>query len=363
VDEPNNNQANGSAAADTEVVPYKVHIHGLDTFNPDDVKNYLAEHYSTSQLNRVEWIDDSSANYIFKSEAIAQEALVALAAVEIADATQLPPLEEIPAKPFSQKPECPLRIRFAVTSDKKAPNAAVRSRFYLLHPEYDPEERRRRGEWKDRDRERYRDRRDGRDRRDRRRDRRSKEREDEELETYEASMYDDDASALAKRASSRRLSHARRRSRSRGSSTGRDSSHSRRNREKELFPDRFGGSGRLRDRSASPPRERDRDRDATMDLDQDEDARTAASLRNREKSRAIKERLLRESRDNGVKELFPEKLQKGTKELFPEKLGSVGGKAAMDQVTETTKVTSGMSKLSPTVAALTIFNLHPTPKK
>lgn len=327
--------ANDQADSDRTVVPNKVHVWGLDTFNPDDVKAYLAEHYGTSQLSRVEWIDDSSANYIFKSESAAQEALIALAAVEIADPAQLPPLEEVAAKGFSKKPDSVLRVRFAVAGDRKVAGAAERSRFYLLHPEYDPEERRRRGEHT---RGRYRDR-DDRYRRDGRGDKRRSRREDDESEPFDVSLYDDDAAALAKR--TRRRSRSRQRSASRASSEpDRTCSHPRRNRDRELFPDKLSGAGRgLRDRSASPVR--DRDGDAQMDLD--EDARAVAALRSREKGRSIKERL---SRDNSSKELFPPR-ENGTKELFPAKVGpSSSGKAQMDQVSETTVLASGMLRLS-----------------
>jgi hypothetical protein len=335
VDEGTGGQESGQAS-DKEVVPYKVYIRGLDTFNPDDVKGYLAEHYNTAQLNRIEWIDDSSANFIFKGESIAQEALVALAAVEIADPTQLPVLENIPAKPYSQKPDCALQVRFAVAADKKAPRAAERSRFYLLHPEYDPEERRRRGEF---NRSRYRDR-DDRGRRDRRDRRRGS--DDEERNVFDVNLYDDDADSLARRV--RRPSPRRRRSTSASSDSRRPSEHPRRNRDRELFPEKLGrgGSG-LRDRSASPVR--DRDGDAVMDLD--EEARIANAMRNREKGRSIKERL---SRDNATKELFPEKVNsngKAKKELFPEKVSATtsGGKAVMDQIEVTKVSTSGMLQL------------------
>ncbi|AEO56143.1 hypothetical protein MYCTH_2300713 [Thermothelomyces thermophilus ATCC 42464] len=329
VEEGPNGGDNGDASDKAKApVPYKVHIKGLDTFNPDDVKGYLAEHYSTSELNRVEWIDDTCANYIFKSDRIAQEALVALAAVEIADVTQLPPLENIPAKSYSQKPECSLLVRFAVEGDKKVAGAAERSRFYLLHPEYDPGERRRRGEL---GRGRYRDR-DDRYRRDRRNDRRRDSRDEEEPESFDVNLYDDDESALATRA--RRRSRPRRRSMSRSSDTR---GAAQRNRDKELFPDKLSGSlGRsLRDRSASPVR--DRDGDAEMDLD--EAARAAAAMRSRERGRSIKERL---SRDNSTKELFPSKEINRKKELFPSKVNSSGGggTAQMDKVNDTTVLTT-----------------------
>lgn len=338
MDEPVEDQGNGTVP-DKEVIPYKVHLRGLDTFNPDDVKSYLAEHYGTGQLNRIEWINDTSANFIFKSETAAQEALVALAAVEIADVTQLPPLEEIPAKSFSQKPECALQVRFAVATDKKAAGAAERSRFYLLHPEYDPEERRRRGEFS-RDKYRDRDERYRRDRRgDRRDDRRRDAREAEDQDQFDVNLYDDDTTALERR--TRRYSRSRPRSRRRSVSSGSsDAAFARRNRDKELFPEKLSGGGhRLRDRSASPAR--DRDGDAEMDLDQD--ARAAAALRSREKARSIRERL---SRDSSAKELFPSK-DNSKKELFPSKVSSQPtGKAQMDQISDTAVLASGMLRLS-----------------
>ncbi|KAK3308909.1 uncharacterized protein B0T15DRAFT_572988 [Chaetomium strumarium] len=326
VEETPISQENGEVG-DQDLVPYKVHVRGLDTFNPDDVKTYLAQHYTTSQLTRVEWIDDSSANYVFKSEGSAQEALVALAAVEIADATQLPPLEEIAAKGYAQKPECILRVRFAVVGDKKPPRAAERSRYYLLHPEYDPEERRRRGGF---NRGKYRDR-DDRYRRDRRNDRRRDSRGDDDPEPFDVNLYDD-TSAPSK--PTRIRSRSRRRSVSNSSDARRLPSRGPRNRERELFPERLSGGGySLRDRSASPVR--DRDGDAEMGLD--EDARAAAVLRSREKGRSIKERL---SRKSSVKELFPLKDNK-PKELFPTKVNSSSvSKAQMDQISDTTVLSS-----------------------
>lgn len=317
--------------AEQAIIPNKVHIRGLDTFKPDDIYSYLGENETKTAFERIEWIDDSSANLIFKSESAAQEAIVALSAVSIADATQLPPLEMIVAKRYLAKPESDLHIRWAVASDKKVSGAAQRSRFYLLNPEYDPEERRRRGEFR---RNKYRE-------RDDRYGRRRDPRDEEDPETFDVNFYDDDSTALARRS---------RRSDSRGSSgADRPGSRDRRrsrnqdlfpNRSKDLFPDRRTGNGYgLRDRSASPVRA-DRDGDALMDLD--EDARAAAALRSREKGRSIRERL---SKDNSKKELFPAK-DSATKELFPMKAGSAGSKAQMDQVADTTVMTSGMLRLS-----------------
>ncbi|CCC11300.1 hypothetical protein SMACR_04003 [Sordaria macrospora] len=353
IDDDAHDNVNGSGDngdSDKTLVPTKVHVRGLDTFNPQEVKDYVSEHCGLTQFDRVEWIDDTNANLVFRSEALAQEVLVALASVAIADPTALPPLEEVPAKGFSGKPDSVLFVRFAVQGDRKVVGAAARSRFYLLHPEYDPEERKRRGEFRDR---RYRDRDDGpRGRKNYRNDRndRRREREEEEGEPFDVNLYDDapDSTALSKRVtrpgSTRPRSRSRRGSVSSNFSTesNRLRSYSRQNREKELFPDRRRSrSPRQRNRSASPLR--DRDSPARMDLDAERDNRyrDAASLRSREKGRAIKERLARteplrdRSRDdNTTKELFPSKTNK-PKELFPTKVSStIGSRAVMDQVEE-----------------------------
>jgi hypothetical protein len=331
---------------DTAIVPYKIHIRGLDSFNPDDVKAYVAQHFSAGQFERIEWVDDSSANLLFRSESVTTEALVALSALAIVDPSSLPPLEALPAKQYAAKPDSVLQVRFAVEGDKKAAGAAQQSRFYLMHPEYDPEERRRRTDY---GRTRYRDRDDGyrgnrRGGRDgRRRDRREDDAGGGGL-TFDASLYDDDSSALAQRSSHRRDQPRRQ-------STSSDSVHSDRyrpnssqNREKELFPGRLNASThRDRARSASPAR----DRDGDAHMGEDDNARAAAAMRNREKGRSIKERLIKEtaSRENTPRELFPEKSH-GSKELFPSKVSSgLGSKAQMDQVDDTTILASGMCRL------------------
>lgn len=217
----------------------------------------------------MEWIDDSSANLLFSSEPTARDALAALSAVEIADASALAIGESLPAKSVEGKPEISLHVRFAVESDKKVAGAALRSRYYLLHPEHDPEERRRRQQD---NRSRYRDR-DGDYRRNGRRRRNS----DDEVETFEASMYDD----APRPPSAPRDSESDDRARS----------YQAENRGKELFADRRSG----RNRSASP--RRDLDGDDLM-------SGRASSTRNRTQARSIKDRI---SAENSAKELFPTK--------------------------------------------------------
>ncbi|KAK0635514.1 hypothetical protein B0T17DRAFT_483649 [Bombardia bombarda] len=341
------------AQADKAIVPNKVHIRGLDTFTPEEVKAYLAEHYGTGQFDRIEWIDDSSANLIFKYDSTAQEALVALAAVQIADVTQLLPLIEVRAKDFSRKPDSVLQVRFATVGDRKVTGAAARSRFYLLHPEYDPEERRRRGEFT---RGKYRDR-DGGYRRERGgggNDRQRSRQEEEDPEPFDVSLYDDNPDALAKRIHVRPRSSRRDSVSTASSESDRIKSHARRNREKELFPDRRSAGGlQSRNRSASPIR--DRDEGARMDLD--DEARDIAALRSREKGRSLKERFSKEpTTASKSKELFPEKANRGKKELFPTKVSSSSAtesKAQMDQVDDTTVLASAKlaDRITPRTAA------------
>ncbi|KAH7309434.1 hypothetical protein B0I35DRAFT_439955 [Stachybotrys elegans] len=257
------------------VVPTKVHIRGLDTLHTDDIKSYVKAHYGP--VDKVEWIDDTSANLVFSSDLTARDALMALSSVQLADATALAVGETLPAKPVDGRPEISLHIRFSVLSDKKQVGAATRSRYYLLHPEHDPEERRRRQQ---ENRPRYRDR-DGDYHRRNGGGRRRRDSEDE-VEHFEASMYDD-----APRAS---------RDRRHSDMDDRSREYASENRGKELFA----GRNTKRDRSASPIRRRDDDTDLF-----------ASSARNRTSARSIKDRLS----DGPGRELFPTKAKANTSQL------------------------------------------------
>jgi hypothetical protein len=269
-------------------------------------------------------VDDSSANLVFNSESAAQDALKLLAAVEILDVTQLPPSEVLPAKPIPEKPEVALQVRFALESDRKAKGAAQRSRFYLFHPEWDPEteEGKRRREGRDRG---YRDREDrggyrrsGRGRYD--------DRNEDEPEPFDVNLYDDDTGALARRVTPRGRRH-------RDSRSPSDPANSDRQRPlnagRELFPNkkprdalRSERGASSRDRSRSPARD---ERDAMMD----DLAKDREVQRNRDTARSLKERISRPS--------------KSTRELFPNKVSN-GSKAQMDQVPA--DVLAGMLRLS-----------------
>lgn len=265
------------------LMPTKVHIRGLDTLNTDDIKTYVKSHYGST--DRIEWVDDTSANLLFGSESSARDALIALSSIEIADPSALAAGETLPAKPFDGKSEISLHVRLAVLSDRKQPGAALRSRFYLLNPEYDPEERRRRGKYRDRDG-------------DRRRSEMHRRRDSDEVEPFEASMYDDVPR------SSRGRHHS--------DSPDRQRSYSRENRGKELFA----GHRRRRDRSASPLR--DTDGDESMGEGR------AGSSGNRSKARSLKDRIGADGRNNRSKELFPSKISPGRGGQLDQLEGAIG---------------------------------------
>ncbi|KAL5599024.1 uncharacterized protein BROUX77_006057 [Berkeleyomyces rouxiae] len=263
----------------------KVHIRGLDVLTTADIKEYVREHYGS--LERVEWIDDTSANLIFPSDTSASDALNALSATPIDHALAPTPDHLYPAKPFARQPETSLAVRCAFTRDKKENGAAARSRFYLLNPEYDPEERMR----YERERERERRHADHRTLRDRQRARLRRADDDKDVEKFSNDFYDDDSQGDDDRARARRR---RERSYSR--------SPARRNGSRELFPDRLGRGTTRRDRSASPARHT-----ATMDLDADADTASlgpaARPGRNKERDQFIRDQ---QRLKNRGKNLFPE---------------------------------------------------------
>lgn len=229
-------------------------------------------------VDKVEWIDDTSANLVFNSEVTARDAFKALSTVEVADPTALAIGETLAAKPVDGRPEISLLVRFALETDRKQAGAALRSRYYLLHPEHDPEERRRKNQD---NRSRYRDR-EGGDYHRRNGGGRRRRDSEEPTERFEASMYDDAPPSARRRQSDEEE---------------RPKSDARDNRGKELFSSRRESA---RGRSASPARDHDSDVDLMGER--------ASSTSNRNKARNIKGRL---SEANTSKELFPTKVSSG----------------------------------------------------
>ncbi|KAL1970503.1 hypothetical protein VTN77DRAFT_4147 [Rasamsonia byssochlamydoides] len=283
-----------------EVQYEKVHIRGVDELTTDDLKRFAADHFPVEEPSRIEWIDDTSANFVYSSEEVGLQALKAFSQLGEEDASSFPALRLRTAKSLSTHPESVLQVRSAVKTDRKKPRAHEASRFYLMHPEHDPREKLRR-ELAERRRKARRDDSDGdytRRRFDEREHRRRRDRGRDE--GYAANMYDDmDTNDRRRGGSSEDFSDAEGRHRPR------------RGRRKELFPDHGVESGRLRDRSASPGR------DGLDDMRRSDDERQQSRRRFRERSPRLSS-----SRANEGKELFPSKLSDGdsqTRELFPNK--------------------------------------------
>lgn len=271
-------EIDNSAAA-----PTKVHLRGLDTLSQDDIIAWAEEHSAMDLFKKVEWIDDTSANLVYDTEAAGNEALIALSAEEASD-----PLQLRQAKRSSTHPAVELYVRQAIVVDVKAPGAKDRSKFYLFRKEWDPDNpdnirpdnRKRR--WMDGDRgdRKYR-RRDYED--DGRRRRGSK-----SAAAFHEDMYGDDP---------RVGDDSRRNSQSSGNEYVRRQVRY----DEDLVANKQ--RGRLRDRSASPSR----DEDGRFGFDEVQPPRRTARPRSHTPpgTRAAKNN--RGARDHLRKELFPDK--------------------------------------------------------
>ncbi|MCJ1249088.1 hypothetical protein MMC30_006310 [Trapelia coarctata] len=219
-----------------ETVPHKIHIRGVDDLTTKDIRAFSSEHFTSHQPSHIEWIDDTSANIVFESSDIATDALSHFTHQSNGDSDSLHALQLRAAKPLSTHPQSVLLVRIAISTDQKRPRAYEASRFYMMHPEHDPRERRRRNSRSDGD---YHRRRYGNHEHRRRR-------KDDLAEGFTASMYDDDAGALAARKG--RLD---RRSSGSSFSSGTGSGSLRGNSYRPGGRDHRG----IRDRSASPGKE------------------------------------------------------------------------------------------------------------
>ncbi|PGH16052.1 hypothetical protein AJ79_02032 [Helicocarpus griseus UAMH5409] len=300
----------------------KVHIRGVDELSTDDLKRYASEHFTVGEPARIEWIDDTSANFVYSSTEIGLQALAIFSQQQIPeeDASALPLLRLRTAKSLSTHPDSVLQVRSAVKTDRKKHRAHEASRFYLMHPEHDPRERVRR-EFAERRRSSRRDDSDSdysRRRFDDREHRRRRDRAHEE--NFNDSMYDDDGGRSGARSGSDegRLNGDRRGRSRRGG--------------RELFPDDGGApSARLRDRSASPSRLEFDQEDPMLDGRE----RSRRSFRNRSpRNSRSRDLFSRVNESKGIlseynssddasdrRELFPNKTASTylKKELFPNK--------------------------------------------
>ena len=229
-----------TSVADPEnTTPHKVHIRGVDDLTTNNIKAFSTENFPSASPTRIEWIDDTSANIVYNTPSTG---LTALEQLSLASSSNLQLTDLRQAKPFTMHPGAALQVRIALASDQKRPRAHEASRFYMMHPEYDPREQRRRdrshGNTGD-----YRLRRYG-DAEDRKRRRKDRE------EGFDASMYDDDNASSSRRASlsSSQEGRARRtvdsyrpRSETAGGARARSAS-----------PDRHNGDGN-RGRNRTPP--------------------------------------------------------------------------------------------------------------
>jgi len=217
-----------SAESDT-VVRHKVHIRGLDDLTTRDIKDFSGEHFPTDAPVRVEWIDDTSANIVFESPEICAQAFEHfLSPSECLESSMTTPeLQLRPAKPLSTHPGSTLSVRIALATDQKQRRAHESSRFYLMHPEHDPREKRRHDRSRRGSSGGYQKRRFGDDEHRRRRNK-------DYDNGFDASMYDDNGSSSTRNSITS----------SQGGRSGRllDS----------YRPVRDTGDARSRDRSASP---------------------------------------------------------------------------------------------------------------
>ncbi|KAK8215206.1 hypothetical protein M8818_002217 [Zalaria obscura] len=221
--------------------PTKIHLRGLDNLTTQDIQAFGTEYGPTSDF-RVEWIDDTSANLVYRSAPLASSALSQLS---FSDAAMLPELELRAAKQHPTIPNAELMVRQATLGDVKPARAYERSRFYLMNPGHDPRERRGRYDGRGRGGGRGGD---GRRRYDDAEDRRRR----EKPTTFDEGMYDDEPSAQP-------AALSRKDSPEEGEERGRRRDPRDRGRDRR-GDDLFAGKerGRLgRDRSASPLRDGD----------------------------------------------------------------------------------------------------------
>ncbi|KAG4304545.1 hypothetical protein PORY_001938 [Pneumocystis oryctolagi] len=113
-----------------------LYLKGVEEMSTEDVKEYCIT-YCLSASPSIEWIDDSSCNLVYPDASSALSALSYICQSKI-DTLYINSL--VPAKMHPKYNNSKLFIRHSRISDKKAPGARERSRWYLFHPH--PDEKR-----------------------------------------------------------------------------------------------------------------------------------------------------------------------------------------------------------------------------
>ncbi|RMD39220.1 hypothetical protein DV735_g5904, partial [Chaetothyriales sp. CBS 134920] len=120
---------------------WKIHLRGTDELSTDDLLA-LVHHYVPEADVHIQWVNDAAANVVCKGSDNMQNIFLRLVDADLA-------WPDVVADPFvlraaRQHPErtaTMLQMRVAQAGDRKKKNAAVESRYYLLHPGQDPTER------------------------------------------------------------------------------------------------------------------------------------------------------------------------------------------------------------------------------
>lgn len=168
----------------------RVHIRGLDDMHTTEIEAFVHDNFPDVDV-RVQWIDDTSANVIFKSKDLAREGMTKFVLNPVTvEEIIANPLEVRTAKALATRPSSMLTVRIAQVGDRKKKNAREASRYYLMNPEQDPTDRmrnefangRRRRDNGEYERRRF----DDREHR-----RRRNKPEGNDMNDFAASMYDD----------------------------------------------------------------------------------------------------------------------------------------------------------------------------
>ena len=109
----------------------------------NDILAFVHDHFSEVGNDvHVQWIDDTSANIVFREKESAKQAHVAFLSVPLSiDEIVNNPFEFRAAKQLASRPSSMLSVRVAQQGDRKKKNAREASRYYLMHPDQEPTER------------------------------------------------------------------------------------------------------------------------------------------------------------------------------------------------------------------------------